>query len=111
MSDPKEQQDFRQDELFHRSLSLRLGGALLDTGQWVLNNAPRLATPTLLTHGTNDYLTCHLASLEFAERAGEACRLEILEDRLHDPFRGVDRDVVIQKFTDFIVDLSDGESP
>ena len=101
MDDPVEQQLFREDRLFHRRLSLRLGAALLDSGAWLLDNASRLNTPTLLSHGTVDYLTCPKASVEFAERAGADCQIALWQGQLHDPLRGTKKEQVIAAFVDF----------
>lgn len=101
MGDPEEQQELVADELFHSQLSLRLGAALLDSGQWLLENAHHLPCPLLLTHGTNDYMTCPDASREFGQLAGEMCELALLPDQLHDPFRDSERSIVIRKFIDF----------
>ena len=108
MSDPVEQQALRDDELFHSQLSLRLGAGLLDSGAWALDKAHQLGVPTLLTHGTQDFLTCCKASEAFAARAGGKCQLEILEGSLHDPFRGLERKEVIKTFIEF-VDRASGE--
>jgi len=102
MSDPEEQRALIEDEIFHSRLTLRLGAGLIDSGRWLLENAATLATPTLLTHGTNDYLTSHLASQEFAELAGDRCTLELYEGQLHDTFRGLDRDRVIERYVAFL---------
>jgi acylglycerol lipase len=102
MSDPVEQQLLREDELFHSQLTLRLGGGLLDSGPWAIEHASRLSVPLLLTHGTRDTRTCHLASAEFAQHAGPRCQLELLEGELHDPFRGLERQAVIARFVDFV---------
>lgn len=110
MSDPDEQAALRQDELFHAQLSLRLGSALLESGRWLLRHADQLATRTLLTHGTQDFLTCHIASQEFAQLAGASCQLRILEGYLHDPFRSVERQQVIREYIEFVQQVSDGES-
>lgn len=110
MSHPEEQAAFRNDDLFHAELSLRLGAELLDTGRWLLEHAHQLKVPTLLSHGTNDYLTCYQASQEFAGKAGEICQLEIFEDHLHDPFRDIDREEVIQKWVSFVYRLPLGVS-
>ncbi len=108
MSDPEEQRLLREDQLFHSQLSLRLGAALLDSGAWMLQNAHRLKTRTLLSHGTSDYMTSPQASTEFAKRAGHQCELVILDGQLHDPFRDINRAVVIERFITFIRDsLSD----
>lgn len=111
MSNRTEQKELEQDDLFHSDLSLRLGGALLDSGRWLLENAPRLSVPTLLTHGTNDYLTCPDASRQFAAAAGPVCQLEILHGQLHDPFRDEQRERVITKFISFIRDASEAAKP
>ncbi|MEZ6137993.1 MAG: alpha/beta hydrolase [Pirellulaceae bacterium] len=101
MSDRNEQHDFDEDELFHKCLSLRLGAGLLDSGRWLLKNASLLRVPTLLTHGTNDYLTSPVASTEFANLTGDICQLCLLEGHLHDTFRDVGREEVIDRFIQF----------
>jgi alpha-beta hydrolase superfamily lysophospholipase len=101
MDDPVEQLRFEQDDLFHSQLSLRLGGALLDTGRWLLDNAHQLRIPTLVSHGLEDDLTCPQASQEFAQKSGEICDLLLLPDHLHDPFRDRERKSVIDHFDQF----------
>lgn len=102
MSDPVEQQMLRNDELFHNQMTLRLGAALVDSGQWALQHAHQLQTPLLLSHGTSDYMTCCKASIEFARRAGELCQLVVLDGELHDPFRSLHRDAIIARYVDFV---------
>ncbi len=102
MSDLQEQRALANDVLFHTYLSLRLGAALLDSGRWLLRDAPDLTTPTLLVHGANDRRTCPRASAEYAGRAGERCTFELLEGHYHDSFRDVERAAVIQRFVEFI---------
>lgn len=102
MSDPKEQEEFEQDELFHNYLSLRLGNELLKTGEWALENAARLRKPLLLTHSSEDVLTCPKASQEFADRANEWCTFHLFPNSLHDPFRCLERKEVIQYFVNYL---------
>ncbi|MEM7478877.1 MAG: lysophospholipase, partial [Planctomycetota bacterium] len=102
MSDPSEQAALRNDEVFHSSLSLRLGAALLDSGRWLLQNNPSPPVPLLLSHGSADQKTCHKASIRFAELTHENCQLEILADHMHDPFRDVDREEALEIFFRFI---------
>lgn len=102
MSDPAEQQMLHDDELFHNQMTLRLGAGLIDSGHWALQHADRLRSPLLLSHGTNDYMTCCKASVEFAQRAGEACELVVLDGELHDPFRSLQRDEIIARYVDFV---------
>ncbi len=111
MSDPIEQEELKNDQLFHSQLSLRLGAALLDSGVWALENATRLGVTTLLTHGTSDYMTSHQASKQFASRAGDNCRLELLDGQLHDPFRDTERDAVIGLYVEFIQQVTEKSTP
>ncbi|QDV25050.1 alpha/beta hydrolase [Aureliella helgolandensis] len=106
MNSEVEQQAFREDRLFHAQLSLRLGAALIDSGRWSLEQAHTLSTPLLLTHGTADIRTCPEASQEFGRRGGPWCRVEILKDRLHDPFRDNERDEVIAMYNRFIREIA-----
>lgn len=107
MSHPEEQQMLRDDELFHSQLSLRLAAGLVESGRWALEHAQELRGPLLLTHGTNDFITSPKASAEFARRAGEKCELEILEGMMHDPFRDVQRERVINKFLEFALQFAE----
>lgn len=67
--DPELQRAFLEDPLVQRGITLRLARALIDSGGWALRSADRIPTATLLTHGSDDRVTCHQASLEFAERS------------------------------------------
>ncbi len=101
MIDPDEIASFREDKLFHSTLSLKLGAALIDSGRWALANAGKLEIPLLLAHGDTDALTCPNASKEFAQRAGKKCELKIWEGFLHDPFRCLGGDQVVASFVNF----------
>ena len=68
----------------------------------MLQHAQELDIPCLLTHGTDDYLTSPVASQEFAEKAGENCQFELLQGHLHDPFRDLGREQVLELFVDFV---------
>ncbi|GAB5406112.1 MAG: alpha/beta hydrolase [Aureliella sp.] len=111
MSDRAEIESFEKDELFHSTLSLKLGAALIDSGRWALGNAHNLSVPMLVAHGDTDVLTCPDASKEFAERAGESCELKIWEGFLHDPFRCEGGDKVVASFVDFARRQLDADRP
>lgn len=102
MSDPDEQSRFRADSIFHNRMSLRLAASLLDSGEWAIQNAERLAQPMLLVHGTDDLLTCPAASQEFASAADADCEAKIYPDVLHDTFRCHEKERVYADFFDFI---------
>lgn len=110
MSDPHEQQLLRDDRLFHSQVTLRLGAALFDSGPWAIEHAHQLRVPLFLSHGTLDTRTSHLASTEFAERAGRLCQLTILPEELHDPFRGLSREAIIDRFVQFMRETAAGSA-
>jgi acylglycerol lipase len=100
--DPRQQQLMRGDKLYFNSLSLRLGAALIDSGVWAIEHASRLSTPLLLPHGLSDTVTCPEASRQFAARAGKACELMLLEDRLHDLQRDLGSDEMLETYIHWI---------
>jgi len=89
-----------QDPLVHRRVSSRLGTAMLDAGQWALDNAGQLALPTLLMHGGADPLTSPNASAEFARHAGDACTFRLWDGLYHELHWETEREAVI----DFVID-------
>ena len=92
----------RQDQLFHRQLSLRLGAALIDSGQWALEHAAQLRTPVLLMHGEQDKITSSAASTEFARCCEKICELKLLPDLLHDIHRDLGSQKVLACMCDWM---------
>ena len=82
--DPEVQTAFVNDPLVEQKVSLRLGIALIDSGQWALDRAHILSLPTLLTHGDADRITCHRASLEFGDQSDGRAEVEIWKGGVHD---------------------------
>jgi alpha-beta hydrolase superfamily lysophospholipase len=86
--DPRAQDAYRRDPLVHRTMSLRLATSLVDSGLWAMDRAGELGVPSLLIHGSEDRLTCPIATQEFAHRAGghvefllfQGCRHELHEE-------------------------------
>lgn len=101
MNDPAEITAFKADELFHSTLSLKLGAALIDSGRWALEHASELSVPLLLSHGDTDALTSPKASEQFARQSTGKCELALWPDFLHDPFRCLDSDQIVDRFADF----------
>jgi len=100
--DPSAIRLLEQDPLVHRRVSARLGTAMLDTGQWALDNAGGLALPTLLMHGSADPVTSPDASAEFARRAGDKCAFRVWEGLYHELHWETKRDAVIQVIIDWL---------
>jgi alpha-beta hydrolase superfamily lysophospholipase len=93
--DEVQREQMSSDQLFHKQLSLRLGAALIDSGQWALNHAEQMRTPLLLVHSEQDKITSSRASAEFARRCGKFCELRLLPEQLHDVHRDLGSEAVL----------------
>lgn len=82
--DRRAQDAYLRDRYVHRAMSLRLAANLIDSGEWALQHASRLETPTLITHGAEDTLTSPQASQEFARAAGKMAKLKLWAGCRHD---------------------------
>ncbi len=100
--DPRQREQMMQDKLFHRRLSLRLGAALIDSGQWALEHAGELRTPVLLVHSEQDQITSAQASAEFAKKSPQFCQLKLLADQLHDVHRDLGSESVLDSMCDWL---------
>ncbi len=96
-----EQEIVDRDPLYHRKVSLRLGSGLIDSGRWAIANAHLLRVPTLITHGSLDQVTMPEGSSEFAASAGAICRFELLQNHLHETFRDIGGERVLELWADF----------
>lgn len=70
--DPSVVEAYEDDPLVHDQMSARLGKALIEQGEYLMNHAAQLTIPALLMHGTADQVTSPTATREFAERATDA---------------------------------------
>lgn len=75
---------YLKDKLIHHKISLRLFVECYDAGYWALNNSSLLQKPVLLLHGDADSITCHKASIEFSDNAGDKCDFKIWEGGYHE---------------------------
>ncbi len=101
--DPAVQRAFLDDPLVQQRISLRLGRALIDSGRWALDHADLLTTPTLITHGDADQITCHQASIEFAQRSGGRAITKIWAQGTHDLHHDIIREEYLSSLYDWIV--------
>ena len=101
--DPVQIQRMSSDRLFHKRVSLRLGAALIDSGEWAIEHAGELRTPLLLIHSEQDAITSAAASKEFAANCNDLCELRILPDSLHDLHRDVDSEAILQSMQEWMV--------
>jgi alpha-beta hydrolase superfamily lysophospholipase len=100
--DPEMQRAFLEDPLVQRGITLQLGRLLIDSGRWALEFANRIPTTTLLTHGSDDRITCHQASLEFAERSQGRATAKIWPGGKHDLHHDIVREDYFASVLDWI---------
>lgn len=93
-SDPMGQDAYRRDTYVHRKMSLRLGNALIESGQWALKHADQLEKACLLMHGSEDTLTCPKATQEMADRMGSNVSFKLWPNARHDLHFELQRETV-----------------
>ena len=103
--DPRMQRAFNEDPLVQRGVTLRLGRVLIDSGDWALKHADQLPTQTLITHGSDDQITCHRASQEFTQRASGKAVAKIWSGGKHDLHHDIVKDEYFSMLFDWIQDV------
>jgi len=100
--DPLAVRAYIDDPIVHQRVSAALGLSMLEAGQWAIQHAGDLKTPLLLMHGTEDRITSHAASKQFAQRAGENCTWIDWPGLYHDMHWEPQRDQLLRAIADFI---------
>lgn len=93
--DPEVGKAYTNDPLVHASITARAFTNIVDNGEWLLENAQNLSTPTLIAHGNNDDVTDFEASKLFAERAGEIATFKVWPDCRHETQNELNKEEVI----------------
>ena len=81
--DPKEVQKYINDPLVHDRISANYSLTIIDTGQWVINNAKKLKTPMFLAHGKDDKIIACEGSISVAEQSAFAS-LKLYKNGYHE---------------------------
>jgi alpha-beta hydrolase superfamily lysophospholipase len=66
---PAEQEAYLSDPLNHGKLGVGLAIGMVESGEWIMQNADKWTTPLLLVHARPDQLTDFSASEAFAAKA------------------------------------------
>lgn len=93
---------YQDDVYVHDLLSARLGHEMLEAGQYALDHAAEWQSPLLLMHGTEDQITSHQASRQFAETAGDSARLVLWEGYYHEMHNDLGQEQVIETMIDWL---------
>lgn len=91
--------DCMNDQLVHDRISAKLGVCFLDAGLEALEVTSEFPFDLLLMHGTDDLITCHQSSAEFADKAGAVCTLKLWSDLYHELHNEPEKDEIF----DFVV--------
>ncbi len=100
--DPAMQQAFLDDPLVQRGITLQLGRVLIDSGEWAIGAAHKIPSKTLVMHGTDDRITSHEASLEFAEKSMGKVTTRIWPGAKHDLHHDIAREEYFASILDWI---------
>lgn len=76
--------DYDNDPLVHNKITAGLFKSFYASGIYAIEYASSLSTPTLVIHGSDDFITSLVGSTEFAENAGELASIHIYEKTKHE---------------------------
>lgn len=95
--DPKVVENFNQDPLVIRKVSLRLASGMFKNQDEVLSLAPKIKTPCLILHGEEDKITCPEGSQEFFEKMKVRDReIKIYPHSYHELLNDIGKEKVYQ---------------
>ncbi|MCM5663021.1 alpha/beta hydrolase [Galbibacter mesophilus] len=93
--DEREIEKYKDDPLVHDRISPNYTFPFIKWGEWALNNPKKLNTPTLLLHGTGDYITSHWASKAFAKQS-DYITLKLYKGGYHELHNDLEREDVFE---------------
>lgn len=108
--DPQMQRAFQEDPLVQRGITARMARVLIDSGEWAIQSAHQIPTATLLAHGSDDRITCHNASLEFADKSLGKATTMIWPGGKHDLHHDIVRDEYFASLFEWIGEVSGSNS-
>lgn len=94
---------YAADPLVHGQVSVATYFSARDAGTWALENASKLTIDTLLFHGTEDKMTSHKASEEFAQKSNNKATLKLWEGMRHETHNEVKKEEVLKFVSEWIV--------
>lgn len=86
---------YQDDPLVHDLVSPVLFSTVTAAGEYALEHASELKTPTLLLHGAEDPVTSHDASAEFAKKAGDIVHWKSWEGMFHELHNEINKEEVL----------------
>ena len=88
----EEVEKYKNDPLVHDKISPNYSLAFFESGEWAIEHANQLSTPTLVLHGTGDQITDYKASQEFVANSKGQASIKLFEGGYHELHYDLDRD-------------------
>lgn len=90
------------DPLVHDKITVNFSLPFFDAGDWAIDNAHDLNTPTLLLHGTGDSITSHLGTKAFADNSKGKATLHLFEGGYHELHNEPNQQEVLDTITQWL---------
>lgn len=104
-SDSKNIEEYNQDPLIHKKISVRLLFSVQKSGEYLLHNKHKINMPLLLMHGSNDKIASWHATSDFAKYTSQSTSLKIWKGSLHELHNDIDKDLVFEYILHWIEQL------
>ncbi|MDX1326399.1 MAG: alpha/beta hydrolase [Arenibacter sp.] len=92
---PEEVEQYKQDPYIHDRVSPMFSFPVMAAGQWAIDHAAHLKTPTLLLHGTGDRIIDYKGTQGFHKNAA-VTTLQLMEGGYHELHKDLCRKEVLQ---------------
>lgn len=99
--DKDEVKKYMNDDLIHAKISPNYSIKFIETGQWAIDNAHELKTPTKLFHGTDDKITDYKGSQEFTDNSDKA-DLKLYDGGYHELHNDLCKDEMLQDVVNWL---------
>lgn len=93
---PEEVKSYEQDKLVHDSVTPGMYFGFMEKGECAIEHASEFKLPLLIYHGTDDQLTSHKASQEFASKIKNNITTHWFEGGYHETHHDKDRALMLQ---------------
>lgn len=96
-----EVEKYKDDPLVHNKISPTYTFPVMEKGQWIMQNPNKLSVPTLLFHGSGDYITSHWASKAFAKQS-PLINFKLFKGGYHELHNDLEKEELFKTVTDWV---------
>lgn len=95
-SNPEEVKKYLADPLVHDKISMRTALSLIEKAAFLNGYSEKMPIPTLLMHGSADYITSPQGSIDFAKRVGGDVTFKLWDGMVHEIHNEPNQQAVFQ---------------